>query len=156
MATDRISTGIELGRKYDIDYLNWTESVEGTAQFTFGNLSFKSTGLIKVANRFLKILLTRSGSDPFNPDMGTYLEDIQYMGGSTKDVLYSFISTQLSSALSQVQEIQAANSFPDDENVVGAVLKSIDIPNDTSISIYISIQTESGEEASVQVPIIGG
>lgn len=152
----RINTTVEAGRKYDIDFVSWTEDVQGEAQFTFGNRSRKTTGLVKAVNRFLKLLLTRRGSDPFSPNSGTSFEDAQYRGGDTDSELGTFISEQLSSALNQVLEIQASADFPDDENIISANLERINRIAVDHVEIYINILSEAGEGTSVYIPIIGG
>jgi hypothetical protein len=145
-----------LGSKYDVDFVNWTDSYQGEAQFTFGTTSKKTTGIIKASNRFIKILLTYAGSDPFALNRGTQFEDIQTMGGDTDADIGTFASEQIKSAFSQVQEIQAANAFPEDENISKVTLTNVVRADVDKMVFYISIVTEAGEGVTVTIPIIGG
>lgn len=154
--SSRVSTTPELGRKYDIDYMSWETGIEGEGGFTFGTMSKKTTGLLKSSNKFLKIFLTRKGSDPFDLNLGTYLEDIFFMGASSTMDLQTFVAIQINDAVTQLRDIQANNSFPADENIIKANLTSISRPSTDKIIISIKILTEAGESATVQVPLLGG
>lgn len=157
MATNpRIVTPVTAGKKFDIDFVNWTDGVQGEAQFTFGTLSKKTTGLIKVTNRFIKILLTRKGSDPFNLDRGTFFDDLQYMGGDSTQNIGTFAAEQLKQAHSQILEIQSDNAFPEDENINKVSLLKVIRPSQDKVQFQVQIITEAGEGANIMIPIIGG
>lgn len=155
---DRISTEISSGSKYDLDFCNWNGSnrVTGVANFTLGDISKKSSGLIKATNKLIKILLTRKGSDPFNPDLGTYMDDIQFRGGKSEGELGTFIAEQLTNALRQLRDIQSVNNFPDDENIITAKLTNVERSSADSLRVNISIISEAGTGTNIAVPIIGG
>jgi hypothetical protein len=156
MANPRISTTIESGRKYDIDFMNWDQGVEGYATFTFGTLSKKTTGLVKSVNRFMKILLTRKGTDPFNLQGGTLFDELSDMGGDTIEVLGTFAAEQISECLSQVQKIQSTKSLPLDENLVNVTLTNVVQLSNDKVAFYIKFLAESGANTTVKLPIIGG
>jgi hypothetical protein len=155
MAT-RISSTIEQGRKYDIDFVSWTEDVQGLAQFTFGDRARKTTGLIKATNRFLKVLLTYRGTDLFNPNLGTNFEDTKDMGGDTISEIGTFVTSQIADALKQVRDVQSNNEFPSDENITSVVLTDIVELGPDYVVMFLRIIVESGEETTVKVPLIGG
>lgn len=156
MAHNRIISIPASGRSYDIDFVNWTDQVTGEAQFSFGELSKKTTGIVKVVNKFIKILLTRVGSDPFNREIGTLFEDLQYRGGDSDAALGTFATEQIKNAFSQMKIIQGNNSFPADENIISVTLRDINRPSQDQISFSLRIITEAGEQADIIVPIIGG
>ncbi len=152
----RLDTTIETGRTYDIDFVNWTESVEGEAQFVFGDLSKKTTGVIKAVNKFLNTLLTRKGSDPFDLNRGTLFEEVQYRGGDTVETIGTFASNEVSDALSQTQSIQSEYNWPDDENIVDVVISDIELTTSDKLILKLRITTEAGVGVSVKVPMLGG
>jgi hypothetical protein len=158
MANSRITTTVTANRKYDIDFVNWsgTGAVEGVASFTFGDLSKKTTGIVKAANKFLNILLSYKGSDPYNLNRGTYFEEVSTRGGDSLNDLGSFIASQVSDAYAQIRDIQSKNTFPSDENIIAVTLVAVDAPSADLLKIQIKIQVESGESTSVIVPILGG
>jgi len=156
MAVDRIDYSLELGRTYDIDMIRWEDDVEGEAQFTLGNLSKKTTGIVKSVNKFVLILLTLSGSDPFFPERGTQFDEIMAMGGEDEQTIGSFAQEQVSSAIKQIKSIQSNSSIPEDERLIGAQVTNVAKVSADKISISISLSTEAGEGVSIKVPIIGG
>lgn len=148
--------GIDQTRSYDIDFVNWSSLVEGQAAFTLGTLSKKNTGVIKATNKFIKLLLTRVGSDPFEPNRGTYMDDLSYQGGLTDGELGTFISQQIGSALNQIRDIQAGQGLPEDEVITDVQLTSVIRPTVDSVVIKASVTTESGKGVSIRVPVVGG
>jgi hypothetical protein len=153
---DRVSTVVDSGRTYDIDYVSWDSEVVGKAQFEFGMTSKKVYGLVKGVNRYLKLLLTRRGSDVFAPEEGTFLEDITHMGGESVSSLTSFTTIQLNDALSQVQVIQSQNVFPEDENISMVTLDNVDRVTSDEVIIKITVIPEAGSSTTIYVPILGG
>ena len=140
MATSRVKTTIEQGRTYDLDFVNWENEVTGKSLFTFGNRSKKTTGLVKAVNRFIKILLTEKGSDPFNREEGTDLMSyLPHMGALSEEELGEFITRQIDSALEQVKAIQGKYSYEQDENLISAELTDVIKPSADSVKIYIRI-----------------
>ena len=153
----RISSTIEPGRKYDIDFVNFTDQgIQGLAQFNFGTRTNKTTGLVKAVNKFIKIYLTDKGSDPYNKELGTFSDDLRSMGASSDAELQAFISSQVADALAQLKVIQATNAFPRDENITQATLVSLTRVNSESITYKIKVLSEAGEYATVLLPNIGG
>jgi hypothetical protein len=155
---NRITTDTSSTVKYDIDFCSWdgSDGVSGVAKFSFGDISKKSTGLVKAVNRYIKILLTRKGSDPFFPDLGTYLDDVKFRGGDSTTDIGTFIADQMSNALIQLQSIQANNNFPENENIITASLLNVDRISVDRIRIDIQIISEAGTGTNITVPLIGG
>ena len=152
-----ISTTLSASSVYDVDFINWNGdgSPEGLASFTFGNRTKKTTGVIKAANRFIKILFTRLGSDPFNKTLGTNIEDVSYMDATRTSAIATFIVSQLNAALSQLKSIQSESKPPEDETLASVTLTGIDIINYKPI-VRFRLLTNSGTNVTVKVPVIGG
>lgn len=155
MAT-RLSSTYDLTAKYDIDYIGWTGFSQSQAPLSLGTLPKKVTGILKCSNTFIKLLLTHQGTDPFNITQGTFFDEIMDMGALTDTQLFSFISEQVSSVVSQMKDIQLLNSASDDETITDAIIYELSRNAGNKVLCRVKMLTASGQYAIVKIPVVGG
>lgn len=126
---------------------------EGKVTFAIGNEPRAITGLQKVAQMFLKILMTTKGSDVVHVNMGTNFNS--FSAGSNRIAddaeTYSEILASVKDAESQVITM-TSSGLNDDSSVLQNVnILGLDTSLD-SLLLYVQIVTRAGETAAVAVP----
>lgn len=156
MASKRIGTNsnLETGGSYDLLVVK----VEGT--FPEGKISFglydvpmKITGLQKVAQVFLKVLLTTKGSDPFYPDRGTYFPSLA-VGANMQKEYSAFISDVTESVADATRQVRAylnVNTADLSSTLDNVEVLGVDRLTE-GFQIYMQLKTLNGEFASVALP----
>lgn len=153
---NRIGTSSNLGRKgtYDILLTTFPDSFpEGRVVFEIGPTPRKITGVQKVAQIFLKALLTTKGSDPLRPRYGTTFNlDI---AGSNQSENMQDLHTRVTSILLDA-EVQAKGILNRADIDPASQLKSITLitlrREGEMLTIFISVQTKDGQTAQIAVP----
>jgi hypothetical protein len=156
MATTRIGTANNLqpGGSYDLLFVKFVGTFpEGQVTFGLYDTPMKITGLQKVAQVFMKTLLTSKGSDPFYPSKGTAFPLLTIGANqSVNDATYvQTIKDAISDAESQVK---AGLNFqnPDLSSCLEKItLLGLDKIAD-SLTLYVSMTTSNGVTASIAVP----
>jgi hypothetical protein len=113
----------------------------------------KITGLQKVAQVFLKVLMTSKGSDPIYPSSGTFFPNLTIGANvSIKDArLLSDLRAAIKDAESQTKE--ALNVNTSDLTSCLAYVQVLGLETiQEGVFIYLKLGTQAGEEASVAVP----
>lgn len=153
---NRIGTSTNLGRNgtYDILLTTFPDSFpEGRVVFEIGPVPRKITGVQKVAQTFLKSLLTTKGSDPLRPRYGTMFNlDIAGSNQSTNlQDLHTLVATILADAEAQTKAIMNRANID-----LASQLKSITLitlkREGEMLTIYVSVQTKDGQTAQIAVP----
>jgi phage baseplate assembly protein W len=113
----------------------------------------KITGIQKVSQHFLKVLLTSKGSDPFYPDRGTFMPTL--ITGSNiaidNNAFLSDISDAVRDAAEQVRSIVDVNSI-DPESALNTVeILGVD-KIDEGWFLALGLSTLAGENAQIAVP----
>jgi len=148
------STNLQVGGSYDLLLVKFLDSFpEGQIGFGLYDVPMKITGLQKVAQLFLKILMTTKGSDPFYPQRGTYFPSLVVGANLLTDdsTFLSDLKDSIEDGGTQTKECinvynSDASSCLDSVQVLG-----IDkVPE--GVLMYLSIKTLSGEEASISLP----
>lgn len=148
------STNLQVGGQYDLMLVKFVGSFpEGEMKFGFHDTPMKVTGLQKVSQTFLKILLTTKGSDPFYPNRGTLFGELTINSNQDMDD-QRYIETIRDSILdAQNQTISCLNAQNPDSSscLVAATLLGLDKVGD-SLTLYVNIATANGARASIAVP----
>lgn len=147
-------TNLQPGGSYDLLLIKFKESYpEGQIAFGLYDVPMKITGLQKVAQVFMKILMTSKGSDPFHPSRGTFFSSLT-LGANllTNDAtLLSDIREAIEDANNQTKE--CVNAYNSD---LSSALDSVQILGVDKITegvlMYLKLKTLSGEEASISLP----
>lgn len=152
----RIGTASNLaeGGTYDLLLVKFEGDYPET-QVSFGlyNTPMKITGLQKVAQTFMKLLLTSKGSDPFYPNRGTFFPNLA-IGANQYLENQSYIESIREAILDgETQTKECLNSTNAD---LSSCLDRIEILGldkvDDSLVLYISLTTSAGQNAPIAVP----
>jgi|ERR1700757_2909054 len=154
--TTRIGTASNLqpGGSYDLLFVKFIGTFpEGQITFGIYDTPMKITGLQKVAQVFLKTLLTSKGSDPFYPSRGTAFPSLTIGANQAVDdsIFVQTIQDAIQDAESQVKSglnFQNADLSSCLEKVTILGLDKID----DSVTMYVSMTTSNGVSASIAVP----
>jgi hypothetical protein len=139
---------------YDLLLVQYPDGFpEGRMVFDLGKTPRKITGLQKVAQLFLKILLTTQGSDPINPQRGTGFSG--YMVGTNRQALstnsYNAILDEVRAAEQQTKYILNGTSKDPSEQLRNVSVLGVDSTKD-SIVLYMKLITMAGSQAAVALP----
>lgn len=156
MATTRIGTAsnLQVGGSYDLLFVKFVGTFpEGQITFGIYDTPMKITGLQKVAQVFMKTLLTSKGADPFYPSRGTAFSSLTLGANqSTNDAIYSqTISDAIQDAASQVKSGLNFQNSDLSSCLDKVTLLGLDKVAD-SLTLYVSLTTSNGVTASIAVP----
>lgn len=149
-----IPVNLPSGATYDLLLIDHVDSFpEGLINFKFSETPRKITGIQKVAQFFLKALLTRKGSDVINETFGTYFTDYTINANRvTGDrELYSILMAQIRDAESQTKSILNTVGSDTASMLEEVGILGIDIATEAAV-IYLKITTQAGITAQVAVP----
>jgi hypothetical protein len=149
-----ISTNLPDGATYDLLLIDHPDSYpEGKIEFKFNETPRKITGIQKVAQYYLKTLLTRKGSDVINENLGTYFTDYTINANRTSGdrEFYTALMAQIRDAESQTKSILNTVGSDDASMLQDVGILGIDIATEAAV-IYLKITTQAGISAQVAVP----
>lgn len=157
MATNlRVGTAanLQVGGSYDLLLVKFTGTFpEGQISFGIYDTPMKITGLQKVAQVFLKILLTSKGSDPFYSNRGTFFPSLAVGSNILVDdtAFNSDLKDSIDDATSQTRECINAYNADSSSCLDSVEVLGIDkIPE--GVLVYLYLKTLNGESASISVP----
>lgn len=157
MATNiRIGTPTNLpdGATYDLLLLDFPDGYpEGQLKFQINDTPRKITGIQKVAQTFIRVLLTAKGSDVLNPTFGTEFPNHTINANRTgidRDIYVSIISS-VRDAESQCVSLLNTEGADDASQVFSVNVLGIET-GDESMILYAKIVTLAGETAQVAAP----
>lgn len=114
-------------------------------------VSRRVNGVQKVAQQFLQVLLSRKGSDPLNPTLGTYFPDLIRLGNIySRGATESIVRQEVGDAEKQIQAYSYFKADPG-ERLASVELTRVDV-GVNAVSIGLRIMTEAGESAAIYVP----
>lgn len=152
--TSRLGISVNLPTKANYDLLLVTTSEgypEGNLQFRFEQIPRKITGIQKVAQLFLKTLLTPKGSDVIYPEKGTNFPELT-IGANRQSEDDEFISDVLTTLQDAENQVKYSSVDSDEASSLASVsLLGFEYLKET-LSLYIRIITEAGETASIAIP----
>lgn len=154
--TTRIGTAsnLQVGGQYDLLLIKFVGTFpEGQITFGMYDTPMKITGLQKVAQVYMKILLTSKGSDPFYPSLGTAFPGLTVGANqSVSDAVYSqTLSDAIQDAATQVKSTLNFQNPDLSSCLDSVVLMGLDKIAD-SVTLYVSLTTSNGVTASIAVP----
>lgn len=148
------STNLQVGGSYDLLLIKFTGAYpEGKVTFGLYDTPMKITGLQKVAQVFMKILMTTRGSDPFYPQRGTFFPSLVIGSNLTLDDarFISDLTDSVKQASAQTQECSNAYNADSSSCLDSVQILGIDkIPE--GVVMYLSLKTLDGQEASIALP----
>jgi len=148
------SKNLETGGSYDLLMVRIEGSFpEGQVKFGFYDVPMKISGLQKVAQYFLKNLLTSKGSDPFYPSKGTILPSLMTGSNLTESDLeiVSDIVTAVNDASSQTRSSLNVNMI-DPTSALDSVQVIAAERTDEGWFLALYMTTLAGESASIALP----
>lgn len=161
MANLRIgtSTNLQEGGSYDLLFVKFVGTFpEGQITFGLYDTPMKVTGLQKVAQVFLKILLTSKGSDPFYPQRGTLLAEnvINANRKDTEDVFMAEVREYVQDAEQQTKACLNASNADTSSCLESIDVLSVDAAEDRLVlSVYMTTQDGAGAAVAIPFPEFG-
>jgi hypothetical protein len=144
---------LPLGATYDLLMIKFPDGFpEGQLTFNIDYTPRSITGIQKVAQYFLKTLLTTRGSDVIRPNYGTTFTNLVMQSNvdTTDRLLVSDLRDQVRSAESQTKA-----ALYNDEDPSSRLKEILILGMDTSkesATMYLKMATVSGETAQVALP----
>lgn len=149
-----VSKNLESGGSYDLLLVKIEGNFpEGKVKFGFYDVPMKISGLQKVAQYFLKNLLTSKGSDPFYPNKGTILPSL--MTGSNllenDSEIISDVVTAVNDASDQTRSSLNVSMIDPTSTLDSVQVIAIDRTEEGwFLALYMT--TLAGESASISLP----
>lgn len=122
--------------------------------FTFGKRSRTVTGILKLVQMVMKMLLTTPGTDKFAPDIGTNIPALTRRGVSqgSSDAIKMEITIAIQDLERRIQDIQAAQAIPDNERLRSLLIRRVEyLPASAEWMIDLSVLSEAGEGVAFDV-----
>lgn len=144
---------LQEGETYDLYFCKFGQGFPvGKIDFKVGETPRKITGIQKVAQLFLKILLTAKGSDLLYPELGTLFPEYSIGAnvGSNRDELGSIIESTIEDAYNQASKILNVAGVPAESTIRSVELLGIDF--DEGMSVYMELMSGAGEKGLVSLP----
>ena len=148
------SSNLESGGTYDLLMIRYPDGFpEGRLSFDIDMTPRKITGIQKVGQTFLKLLMTTKGSNVVYPNQGTVFPSLAINSNITvaNTALYSELISAVRDAESQTK--RSLNTVGTDKS---SMLRKVDVirldTGEDSIVMYVSLETEDGTSANLAVP----
>lgn len=141
------------GKLLDIDWFNLSDaSLQGQINFQFGDKSRRLTGLDKMVQKWLWLLLTPAGSDMYDPNHGTEFYNLRDAATNNHQYITATVNSAIADATEQLRAIQQQTPPTDeDEWFSSASLLRLEFGRD-SATIYIRIINRRGLNRSLTLP----
>lgn len=150
-ATTTTKTGLDYSIVNSVTLTSDTPVIVGQAK-----QSTKSVGIQKLSNRFLKRLLTETGTNPVRPTEGTEFPTLLGSSIGNNEALYVEAKNAVDEATEQLKNEQNnLNEFPDDEQISSASISFFKYStSEGSLSLNIQVYNLSGESTTLELPSI--
>lgn len=145
------------GRLIDVNISGRVDLTDPSARpmgLTFGLVSSKCTGVLKLCQKYTVVLLTAIGSQPEYQTFGTDLIPT-LLGGNMINVgeLVHTFNLASWSAVKQLKAYQAEHpEIPVDERISTAMLESYDVQG-TTVLFNVKLITEAGVDVPFVLPV---
>lgn len=138
---------------------NIFNEIDGTGaipvQPTLTTQSTKCAGIVKLVNRFIKLLYTIKGSNYLDKEEGTEFVQIFNLNIQDSDVAHSKVQDAIDDATEQIIATQSLQGVPNTERLRRTFISAFDIEDETrELSIEITLEVLTGDTTSVQLPSI--
>lgn len=141
------------GATYDLLMITYPDGFpEGRIKFDIDTTPRKITGIQKVAQTFMKLLLTTKGSDVIYQNRGTIFPNVALNANriDSIQILRSDLTSAVNDAAAQTRA--AMNSSSDPASQLAQVqIAGLDV-GEESVVMYVQIVTAAGVTAQVSVP----
>lgn len=149
-----IAVNLPTGATYDLLLVDHPDGYpESKIDFKLNDTPRKITGIQKVAQIFLKILLTRKGSDVIHDNLGTYFTDYTINANRTGPdrELYIALTHEIRDAEAQTKSTLNTAGSDTASMLQDIGILGIDVSQESAV-IYLKISTQAGMSAQVAVP----
>lgn len=147
-------TNLESGGTYDLLMITYPDGFpEGQIKFNIDVTPRKITGVQKVAQVFLKNLMTSKGSNVIYPNQGTSFPSLAINSNITRSdgPLQAEIVAAVSDAADQTQRTMNTIGTDTSSMLAEVSVLGIDIGQD-SVVMYLTLQTQDGFSANLAIP----
>jgi hypothetical protein len=148
------SGNLASGGSYDLLLIKYLDGFpEGRLSFGLYDTPMKITGLQKVAQVFLKTLMSTKGSDPFYPSRGTTFPGLlQSANVVTSDAtLTAEIQTAVEAAAEQTVSSTSASNTDPSSQLESVQILGLEVSEDMVV-LYMKMRTVAGEDAALSLP----
>lgn len=155
--TSRLNTQYNLasGETYDLLTFDFPDGYPNSKlEFVFGTVPRKITGVQKVAQIFLKCLLTTKGSDLIDTTLGTDFPNYMKYSNITSDdtsEVYNVLYSSIQDAVSQAKYILNSANVSRESQLSTVDIVNI-VPKEEGYDISLRLLTRAGKAALVSVP----
>ena len=112
-----------------------------------------TSGLSKLVQSFVKILLTRKGSSIFNPEMGSKFRDLQGMNINDNEVLEPLITQTVTDVEQYILDTQSS-SLPLDERLLKVQITNIAYNlKEQSVSVSVMIYNANNQVVGTNIEV---
>lgn len=122
--------------------------------FTFGKRSRTVSGILKLVQMVMKMLLTTPGTDKFAPEIGTDVPGLVRRGVSQASAqgIKMEITTSIQDLERKIQDIQAAQAIPDSERLRSLLIRRVEyLPETAEWIVDLTVVSEAGEGVAFDV-----
>ena len=119
-----------------------------------GLTSTKSSGIVKLVNRFLKLLYTLKGTNYLDKEEGTKFTNLFTLNVQDSDVAQAKVQDAIDDATEQIIDIQSKQGVPNSERLRQAVMTSFQVTESREVQIGITLEIVTGDQTTVQLPSI--
>ena len=147
------TSNLPTGANYDLLMITYPDGFpEGQLLFNIDPTPRKVTGVQKVGQLFLKLLMTSKGSDVIYPNRGTDFSSFALNANLTvsDQILHSNLIKAIKDAEAQTRSATSSSTDPASK-LVSVVLAGIDTSSE-SIVLYMQMTTADGVTAQLAVP----
>src|SRR5438128_1929853 len=149
-----IDSNLDTGATYDLLIMEFSEGFPvGAVDFNLTDTPRKITGIQKVAQTFLHILMTTKGSDVLRPNKGTSFSALALYAnrvGSAANIESELVD-EVTDAEAQVKYILNTGTSDLASQLNRVQVAAIDVGTE-SITMILYLVTNAGERAQVAVP----
>ena len=126
------------------------EQLQDARCVTFGNYGrvVGIRGIQKMANKFVKCMLTPLGSDPSDPTYGTTLAD-SFLGNVDPGSIFAVAAQSVTQAVEKVQQYDSLSGVPDDERLLSADIQNINL-DESGFGILLTVSLTNVKGTTVQ------
>lgn len=147
-------TNLPTDGKYDILLISFPDSFpQGNIKFDLDITPRKVTGIQKVAQVFMKILFTSTGSNVLYPSQGTDFQTLTVNANKTEadSIFLSDLATQIKSAEGQTKAALNSTSADTASQLQQVTILQLDTSQE-SVTMYLRMVTMAGAVAQVAIP----
>lgn len=128
--------------------------------FTFGKRSNTVSGILKLVQNLVKMMLTTPGTDNFDASVGTIINGLFKRGvtASSAQLLKMDIMISIQDLERQIHDIQAGLPIPDDERLKEIQIQTVNFDAASGVwQIQIAVLSEAGEGVAFDIaPFLSG